>query len=134
LFKRREEDQFPTRFWGYDTTKGADSLEEGESFVVAYVENSNPKGDKPIKGARMFIKADEKSAAFAAQKNKQQPLLSDGVPSEEEVKVFLEEYLSAEDEPTLHDFVLTYFKNKRETEFDLVVKVGRESIGKESEN
>lgn len=58
LFKENENQQYPKRFWGTETTKGADELEEGERYVIGYVEkpitvNGN---DAKLRSARFFGK------------------------------------------------------------------------------
>ena len=55
---KAEEEDKELAFWGYDTTKGADTLEgkEGELFAVGYVEAENPQGDYPIKKVRFIGK------------------------------------------------------------------------------
>jgi hypothetical protein len=123
MFKLTDESQFPNRFWGYDTTKGADALEEGERYVVAFVEKPNPKGDSPIKNARMFIKASE-------HKGTQNNNAAQGrvVPSEEVVKKFFEDYLGVEEDPTIKNFILTYFSTHYEEEYEVVEKVGRAGL------
>lgn len=58
-FKKHESSQFATNFWAYETTKGADKLEEGEVFDVGFVLKDNPKGDKPMRMAKFFGKPKE---------------------------------------------------------------------------
>ncbi|HDL50759.1 MAG TPA: hypothetical protein ENG37_01945 [Firmicutes bacterium] len=45
-------------FWGYDITKGVDTLEgqEGELFAIGFMETENDKGDYPIKKMRFIGK------------------------------------------------------------------------------
>lgn len=73
LFKENESQQFPIRFWGYDTTKGADELVEGDEFVIGFVEKPNPKGDRPIKSARFFGKPDADKQQSQYTSKPQQP-------------------------------------------------------------
>lgn len=55
-FKTSEEQQWPIRYWGYDTTKGAEELVEGEVFTIGFVNKPNPRGDKPLRVAKFFGK------------------------------------------------------------------------------
>lgn len=61
MFKRNmDTDQYSINFWGFDTTKGVDTLVEGDMTRIGYVEIPNRQGDKPLKGARFFGKSEAK--------------------------------------------------------------------------
>jgi hypothetical protein len=72
-FKNHLDDQYSNYFWGYDHTTGAETLVEGELFVIGYIESPNPRGDKPIKGVKFFGKPDNTQKAVANTVQKTYP-------------------------------------------------------------
>lgn len=54
LFKENKNQQYPKKFWGSETTKGADILQEGGRFKIGYKNKDNPQGEYPIKVAMFF--------------------------------------------------------------------------------
>lgn len=63
-FKEKEEDIYSKNFWGYDNTKGCDTLEEGELTTIGFIERPNKQSpEHPIKVARFFGKPQEEKKA-----------------------------------------------------------------------
>jgi len=60
-FKENMDQQYPKNFWGSNTTKGADILDEGKEFTIGFVHKANPKGDSPLSMARFFGEPQQQS-------------------------------------------------------------------------
>ena len=69
-FKKTEQDQYPHVFWGYDTTKGAETLDEGEFFFIGYVEKPIvvEGKDRVLKSAKFFSLVEEESVTSSPSK------------------------------------------------------------------
>lgn len=59
-FKKSPEDQWARNVWGTDTTKGADTLEEGEFYTIGFIPKPSPQDStKNMMIGRFFAKIDE---------------------------------------------------------------------------
>lgn len=121
LFKRSLEDQFPVRMSGFNNV--VDELEEGEYYNVGYNLSEpkyNEKAKKAIQYKSLFFakKAEPGSVSESASAPAKSVAKSYSV---DDVKEFEKEYDSSGIEDDSHDkFMLTWFLNHHEEEYDLV--------------
>jgi len=141
MFKQNSDDPYSKNLWGYDTTKGADILEEGDTYTIGYIEKPNPKGDTPMKIARFFGipkdsgAQDSKSSSFGIPKeprdednsittttsttttaNTQQKLTQDvlhTVPTENQLNDFMMAYKKATEGKSedVNQWIVAYIKS-----------------------
>jgi hypothetical protein len=87
-FKDNENQQYPNNFWGYDTTKGSDMLEDGERYTIGFINKPNTQGDKPLKIARFFGKPDVNDKKPVQQTITHKPSNSNGLMTDLQGKEF----------------------------------------------
>ena len=120
-FKKNMDDQWDRKFYGFDNTKGADSLEEGNVYRIGYTVFQNNHGTES-KSAKFF--SSDTSTPIKESSSDNQRAVVQEQPRMIDYKQHLTEYLVDRKNPSANGFAI-YVLNK---EYSEVVKTARDAF------
>jgi hypothetical protein len=120
-FKDNLDLEFPMKFWGFDTTKGADKLEEGSTYRIGYVTFPNSHGTES-KSARFF--SSDTSTPIKESSSEPQRAVGQDTKKTIDYITHLTDYLVDRPNASSNGFAI-YVLNK---EYGDVVKKARETF------